>query len=212
MTKTKSIYLALLAILLSPMAANADPIYDYAGVVTACTGTCASFASLDVGTVVTGEIEINTAPSGSFGDADIANFLFSLFNPALPVSGPVGDPINDNPMQVGSALGTAASTGTSGTTDALNEINGGVMLLEFLAPPLSSNGAFMVFDLSTGDGQICLFYATAGCIPGATQAVVFAGAFTLRGDGSGTPVPEPGTLALFGIGLAGLGFARRKKV
>lgn len=30
------------------------------------------------------------------------------------------------------------------------------------------------------------------------------------GDG-GTPIPEPGTLALFGFGLAGLGFARRRK-
>jgi hypothetical protein len=27
-----------------------------------------------------------------------------------------------------------------------------------------------------------------------------------------TPVPEPGTLALFGLGLLGMGLARRKKI
>ena len=36
----------------------------------------------------------------------------------------------------------------------------------------------------------------------------FRGSLTYVG---GTSVPEPGTLALFCIGLAGLGFARRRK-
>ena len=42
-------------------------------------------------------------------------------------------------------------------------------------------------DLFTGAGETTYFWATA------------------------SRVPEPGTLALFGIGLAGMGFSRRKK-
>lgn len=158
-------------------AATAE-LYTYSSTVTLCTGTCASFASLDVGSTVTGTIEVDTTPGGSFGDAEVGAFTFFVFNPAVPPSGPVGDPVNDNPLVIDSGLGIAASNGTAGTTDAANELNGGQMLLEFLVPPFSSNGAFVVFDLSTGNGQVCLFFATAGCIPAATEAVKFEGQFT----------------------------------
>lgn len=187
-------------------AANAA-VYNYSGVVTLCTGTCASFASLDLGTTLTGTVDINTTPGGAFGDADINAFTFQVLNPALPVSGPVGDPVNDNPLILDSGLGIAASNGTAGTTAADNEINGGQMLLEFLVPPFSSNGAYVVFDLATGSGQVCLFFATAGCIPGATQAVAFDGAFTL----ADAVVPLPAAVWLFGSALLGVfGLGRRK--
>ena len=156
--------------------------YTYSGTVTLCTGTCDGFASLALGTTINGNIEIDTLANGTFGDADVGGFSFSMLNPALPISGPVGDPVNDNPLIISSLLGIAASNGTAGMTNGSNEISGGQMLFEFLVPPFSSNGGFIVFDLTTGNGQVCLFYAGAGCIPGATQALVFEGEF-------GTPTP-----------------------
>jgi hypothetical protein len=177
-------------------------LYNYSGVVTLCTGTCASFAALDLGSTLNGTFDINTTPGGSFGDGEVNGFNVLVFNPALPPSGPVGDPVNDNPLVLDSGLGVAASNGTSGTTDAGNQINGGQMLLEFLVPPFSSNGAYVIFDLSTGNGQVCLFYATAGCIPGATEALRFEGEFSL--------VPIPGAVWLFGSALLGFMGLRRR--
>ncbi|MBT8090444.1 MAG: VPLPA-CTERM sorting domain-containing protein [Gammaproteobacteria bacterium] len=203
MLKKITVAAIVLAGLTGMTAANAA-LYSYNGVVTLCTGTCASFASLDIGGTLTGTIDIDVAAGGAFGDADIVAFSFQIFNPALPVSGPIGDPVNDNPLILDSGLGIAASNGTTGTTDLSNEINSGQMLLEFLVPPFSSNGAFVVFDLATGNGQVCLFYATAGCIPGATQAVAFEGQFSL--------VPIPAAAWLFGSALLGLVGLRRRKV
>jgi hypothetical protein len=51
------------------------------------------------------------------------------------------------------------------------------------------------------------------CRTTACTEVVTIGAQNVNIGGGGlTPVAEPGTLALFGLGLAGLGFARRRKV
>lgn len=187
--------------LLAASSANAA-LYNYTSTVTFCSGTCDSFAALSVGSTITGQIEINTTPGGSFGDADVGAFTFFVTNPAIPPSGPVGDPVNDNPLVLDSGLGIATSNGTVGMTDAANAISGGTMLIQFLVPPFSSNGAYVIFDLATGDGQVCLFYATAGCIPGATEAVRFEGEFSL--------VPIPAAVWMFGSALVGLlGFRRR---
>lgn len=164
--------------------------YTYDGVVTMCTPTCDEFASLAEGSVLSNTFKIDTTPGGAFGDADFGRFLVEVFNPDLPPSGPVGDPLNDNPMVLDSALGVAASNGTAGTTDLANQMNGGTMLIEFLIPPFNSNGAYVVYDLATGNGQICLFYANAGCIPGATQVMTFEGSFSLAPDADDDGIPD----------------------
>ena len=204
MTKTKRAVVSFAALLgLSAMSAGAQAaLYNYTSVVTLCTSTCDSFASLDVGTVISGQIEIDVLPDGTFGDADVGAFTFQVFNPALPVSGPVGDPVNDNPLILDSGLGIAGSNGSSGGTDSAGELASGELLIEFLVPPFSSNGAFVVFDLATGNGQVCLFFSTAGCIPGATEAVRFEGSFSV--------VPVPAAVWLMGSALLGFaGFGRR---
>jgi hypothetical protein len=153
-------------------------VYNYSGVVTVCTGTCDAFPSLAVGSLITGPSTIDVGPNDSFTDADITDFTYEVFNPALPVSGPVGDPTTDNPMIIGSGV-HAVSNGSNGTTDGAGELNGGEILLEFIVPPFNDNGAFVESDLVSGESRICLFYATAGCIEGATESAIYVGTFTL---------------------------------
>lgn len=160
-------------------------IYNYNSTITLCTGACASFASMDVGSTINGTFQLDTSAGGSFDDADFGDFSLTIFNPSLPPSGPIGDPATDNPFVLDSSLGNIASNGTAGTTDAANQLNGGQMLLEFLTLPFSTNETFFVFDLTTHDGQVCIFYLIAGCIPGATQSFRFEGVFNfidLDGD------------------------------
>ena len=58
-------------------------------------------------------------------------------------------------------------------------------------------------DMLNGTNSTGTFDPSSGGSSG--QNVVGSGAEIIR------PVPEPGTLAIFGLGLAGLGFARRRK-
>ena len=186
-------------------------VYQFDGVVTLCTGTCDSFASLDVGTEVTGTWEIITTPGGSWGFADMGSFGAEVFNPGAafePFDGT--NPTTANPLPLIPAVAPISASGggltTGGTTDGNNELNSGTILHEFVVPPFNSNGAWVIFDIGAGgvaQAQVCLFFSTAGCIPGATQAVVIDGQFSL--------IPVPAAVWLLGSAVLGLfGWSRRR--
>lgn len=150
--------------------------YAIDGALTSCTGTCNSFPSLAVGSTIQGTVDIATPLGENITDADVADFSLTVLNPAAPPSGPIGDPSVDNPMEILAAAGDAVPNGTTGSMGATHprEIDG-QLVLELLDPVWSASGAFLIIDLldPIGQVQICLFYETAGCIPGATQAAVF---------------------------------------
>ena len=176
MTRTKSIYLALVAVLLSPMAANADFIGETLTIEWHFS-TLGSIIATETG-VVGGGIEFVERLGGS--NVDVGSTTIDFFG----------------------ADATSYATGAFNGfvfTDALNA------MADFVGISISSQTGYTGFDLLdinvTAD-RIEVNFAGVGSIDLANQVqltVQFAS------------VPEPGTLALFGIGLLGMGLARRRK-
>lgn len=189
MTRTKSIYLGLLAVLLAPMAANADPItgaLTFSGDIAPTGGTdLATATGLDFlgdNFDVDGATDDFAAAGISAGDVGfIQDFTFNPLTPALV-----------SPLW---AIG--------GFEFALQDVTVVFQNSFFLIlngeGVLSGNG----FDATPGTWNLTANIALSN------SSILFN--FSSGSAASPVPVPAPGTLALLGLGLFGMGLARRRR-
>jgi hypothetical protein len=164
------------------------------------------------------QVGANVVATGS-GSIDLADLAFyasgydlALFDPDLTIvfvgsSTPNPDMYYSGiagPSSFGSGPGTDANSGDGGVV-GISAVNG-----EIIVPESYTSGASLGTSTSTFDN---VTLADLGVTPGTYNWTwgdgVDADSFTL--DAGVATVPEPVTLSLFGAGLAGICFARRRK-
>ena len=200
--------LAVLAVsgLSGPDALHAA-IYPLISVVTSCTGTCDSFAAFDVGATLVGEATVDTAPDTAWTGNDVTQFWFEFENPLAPPEPFDGSNVTTaNPLPItpefASVQGAGGGLTTGGTANALGRLTG-TLLLRLEIPPFDTSDAWLIIEVGEGGAasiRLCTFFETAGCVPGATQAMSLAGEVEFLND---TPLLVTPLAADFGAVAVG---------